>query len=87
MDHTLLPEKSVFRAHLVGGRFRSGSAADRWRFVSVSWPHAVFGVWAADGIEYGLRFECEGYPPRRRRRVRGTSSWTPAGLRQVADGA
>lgn len=62
MDHILSPEEAIFRAHLVGGRFRSGSAADRWRFVSVSWPHAVFAVWAADGIEYGLRFECEGYP-------------------------
>jgi hypothetical protein len=62
MDHTLSPEEAVFRAHLVGGRFRSGSAAGRWQLVSVSWPHAVFGVRASDGIEYGLRFDCEGYP-------------------------
>ena len=28
----------------------------------MSWPHAVFAVLAADGIEYGLRFECTNYP-------------------------
>jgi hypothetical protein len=58
----LPPDEAVFHLHLAGGRFRSGAAAGRWRFVSVSWPHAVFSVRAADGTEYGLRFECSNYP-------------------------
>lgn len=56
------PEEAVFRAHLAGGRFRSGVAAGRWRLVSAAWPHALFGVTAADQAEYGLRFECRDYP-------------------------
>jgi len=55
-------EEAVFLAHLAGGSFRLGAAGGRWRSVSVTWPHAVFGVRAADGIEYGLRFECANYP-------------------------
>lgn len=60
-SHTSV-EEAVFRAHLAGGSFRLGAAAGRWRSVSVTWPHAVFGVHAADGIEYGFRFECANYP-------------------------
>src|SRR5260370_4844768 len=56
------PDEGVFRAHLAGGRFRSGAASGRWRLVSVAWPYAVFGVRASDDIEYGLRFECTDYP-------------------------
>jgi len=62
MDQPVSPEEAVFRAHLAGGRYLSGAAAGRWRLVSVSWPYAVFVVRAADGTEYGLRFECTNYP-------------------------
>lgn len=62
MNAQVPPDEAVFRAHLAGGRFLSGAAAGRWRLVSVAWPHSVFGVRAADGIEYGLRFECSNYP-------------------------
>ncbi|HZT26574.1 MAG TPA: hypothetical protein VFA57_12795 [Pseudolabrys sp.] len=62
MSAPVSPDEAVFRAHLAGGRFRSGAAAGRWRLVAVAWPHAVFGVRAADGAEYGLRFECSDYP-------------------------
>ena len=62
MGGTISPEEEVFRSHLAGGRFRSGAAAGRWRFVSLAWPYAVFGLCAADGVEYGLRFECRDYP-------------------------
>ena len=62
MEQPVSPEEAVFRAHLAGGRYLSSAAAGRWRFISVSWPHAVFAVLAADGIEYGLRFECTNYP-------------------------
>ena len=56
------PEEAVFRAHLDGGAFRLGVAGRRWRLVSVTWPYPVFAVRAADGVEYGLRFDCSGYP-------------------------
>lgn len=62
MERSFSPEEAVFREHLAGGRFRSGVAAARWRLISVAWPYAVFAVRAADGIEYGLRFECGNYP-------------------------
>ncbi len=62
MAEPMSPDAAVFHAHLTGGRFRSGAASGRWRLVSVAWPHAIFGVRAADGIEYGLRFECVDYP-------------------------
>jgi hypothetical protein len=62
MERPVPPEEAVLTAHVAGGRFRSGAAGGRWRFVSVAWPYAVFGVRARDGIEYGLRFECGDYP-------------------------
>ena len=62
MTEPLSPDEAVFRAHIAGGRFRSGAASGRWRLVSVAWPHAVFGVRASDGNEYCLRFECADYP-------------------------
>lgn len=62
METVMTPEEAVFRDHLAGGRFRIGAATGRWRAVSVAWPYAVFGVRAADGIEFGLRFDCSGYP-------------------------
>ena len=62
MDRAVSPDEAVFRVHLAGGSFRSGAAAGRWQLVSVSWPYAVFGVRAADSVEYGLRFECGDYP-------------------------
>lgn len=62
MNRAVSPEEAVFRTHLDGGRYLSGVAAGRWRLVSVSWPYAVFTVRAADGVEYGLRFECKDYP-------------------------
>ena len=58
----IAPEEAVFRAHLDGGPFRCGAAGGRWRFVSLAWPFAVIAVRAADGIDYGLRFDCTGYP-------------------------
>jgi hypothetical protein len=56
------PDESVFRADLVRGAFLLGASSGRWRLVALFWPHAVFAVRAADGVEYGLRFECGDYP-------------------------
>lgn len=62
LQRAVPPDEPVFRAHIAGGRFRSGSAAGRWRLVAVNWPYAVFGVRAADGVEFGFRFEFTNYP-------------------------
>jgi hypothetical protein len=62
VNRPVSPDEAVFNAHVAGGRFRSGVAAGRWRLVSVAWPYAVLAVRAADGIDYGLRFECANYP-------------------------
>jgi hypothetical protein len=62
MVQAMSSEELVFLAHLGSGRFRSGVAAKRWRHVSTDWPFAIFGVTAADGLEYGLRFDLTGYP-------------------------
>jgi hypothetical protein len=56
------PDESAFRAHVASGAFLLGVSSGRWRLVSVTWPYAVFGVRAADGAEFGLRFECQDYP-------------------------
>ena len=62
MPDDLSPGETVFRCHLAGGAFRIGAAGGRWRMVSLGWPYATFGIRAADGVEYGFRFDCEGYP-------------------------
>lgn len=61
-EEALTPDERVLRLHLESGRFLSGAAGGRWRMVSLKWPHLVVGVRARDGIEYGFRFECTGYP-------------------------
>jgi hypothetical protein len=62
IETPISPAEAVFLAHLATGRFRIGVASGRWRLESITWPHATFTVRAADGIEYGLRFECSDYP-------------------------
>ncbi|MGE0372907.1 MAG: hypothetical protein AB7Q01_13565 [Gammaproteobacteria bacterium] len=62
MPEQFSPAEAVFHGHLAGGAFRLGAAGGRWRLVSVSWPYAVFAIRAVDGVEYGFRFDCEGYP-------------------------
>lgn len=56
------PDEAVFRSHIQSGRFQNAAARNRWRLVKVAWPHAVFAVRAADGREFGFRFECSNYP-------------------------
>lgn len=60
------PDERAFRAHVAGGAFLRGVARERWRLVSVAWPHAVAAVAAAPRTgspsEYGFRFELTNYP-------------------------
>jgi hypothetical protein len=58
------PDEAVFRVHLTAGGFLLGQSSGRWRLVKMAWPHAVFGVRAKDGVEFGFRFDCQGYPKR-----------------------
>jgi hypothetical protein len=57
----ITPEQALFQHHLESGAYRSGVARKRWRLVSCAWPYPIFAVRAADGVEYGLRFDCTGY--------------------------
>ena len=63
---TTAPDARAVHAHLRGGRFLAGVAAGRWRLVSISWPHAIIGLSAAERekapTEFALRFEMSGYP-------------------------
>nr|WP_137677431.1 hypothetical protein [Parerythrobacter lutipelagi] len=56
------PDEVALRRDLAAGRFLLGVATGRWRLESIAFPHAVVSVIAADGIAYGLRFECSDYP-------------------------
>lgn len=63
---TMDPDERAFRAHLDAPAFQSGADAGRWRLVSVSWPHAVIAISAAERegspSEFLLNFELTGYP-------------------------
>lgn len=60
------PDEQVFRAHIERGPFQSGVARDRWRLITIEWPHALIGVTAAprddSPEEYVFRFDCSNYP-------------------------
>lgn len=61
-DQIVSAAEVALRRDLAAGRFVSGQAAERWCLIRISWPHAIIAVRAADGIDYGLRFECTNYP-------------------------
>jgi hypothetical protein len=59
-------DERVFREHLECGPFQSGVARDRWRLISMTWPHAIIAVSAASREkapkQYAFRFELTNYP-------------------------
>lgn len=61
-DQIVSADETALRRDLAAGRFISGQAMGRWTLMSIGWPYAFISVRAADGIDYGLRFECAGYP-------------------------
>jgi len=65
-DVVTAPDERALRAHLAGGRFQAGVEALAWRLISLAWPIAIVGIWAAtrDGApsEFAIRFELNGYP-------------------------
>lgn len=60
------PSQLLIERDLAAPEFRCGQVEGRWRLVSKAWPHVVIAVAAAhrpnSPIEFGLRFECTGYP-------------------------
>jgi hypothetical protein len=62
----MAPDERAVCAHLTDGRFRAGTAAGRWRLLSLTWPHALVAIAAAERpggpTEWVLRFELSGYP-------------------------
>jgi hypothetical protein len=56
------PDEMALRADLAKPAFRAGVAEERWRLVSIDWPHAQIAVTAKDGREYTLRFNCANFP-------------------------
>ena len=62
----MAPDERALHEHLGRGRFLAGTAAGRWRLISVSWPLALVAVSAAQRpggpAEFVLRMELSGYP-------------------------
>lgn len=58
----MLPDERAFRADVDRPDFRLGEVEQRWKLVSISWPHAVITITAADLREIALRFHLSGYP-------------------------
>ncbi len=62
----MTPAERVFRSHLHKGPFQSGIDRGRWELASVTWPHSVISVSAAERVgaprRYSFRFELSNYP-------------------------
>ena len=56
------PDERAFWADVNKPAFRLGQADERWRLLDVTWPFALIGIMAKDGLQYALRFDCSGYP-------------------------
>ena len=66
MNAPVSPAQLLLERDLAAPEFRCGQIERRWRLVSAAWPHVVIAVSAArragSPAEFGLRFECSGYP-------------------------
>jgi hypothetical protein len=58
------PDERALVADLARPNFRLGGLEGRWRLHGVTWPHVLIGLFAKDGLEFVLRFDCSGYPER-----------------------
>ena len=58
----MTPDRAQLERDLAAAPFLEGAARGRWRLVTITWPHAIFGISAKDGREFLLRLECMGYP-------------------------
>lgn len=58
----MLPDERALRADVERPVFRLGVTDARWRLISIAWPHVLIGIYARDGREFALRFDCSGFP-------------------------
>lgn len=58
----MTPDRAQLERDLAAVPFLEGTARGRWHLITISWPHAYFGVKAKDGREFFLRLDCMGYP-------------------------
>lgn len=56
------PDERAFAADVAKPSFRMAQTDGRWRLLRIYWPFVQIGVFAKDGCEYVLRFDCGGYP-------------------------
>ena len=56
------PDERAFQADVARPAFRLAQAEGRWRLIRCDWPFGLVGVFAKDGREYALRFNCADYP-------------------------
>lgn len=56
------PDERALRTDVDKPEYRLARAEGRWRVVGLQWPHVLAAVTAADGTEFGFRFDCHGYP-------------------------
>jgi len=56
------PDELALQRDLEGAAFLHGVARGRWRVVRDDGVIVVLAVTARDGTEFGLRFDCNGYP-------------------------
>ena len=66
MNAPISPSQMLLARDLAAPEFRCGQFDGRWRLVYQSWPYVVIALSAAprsnSPAEFGLRFECSGYP-------------------------
>ena len=58
----MAPDERALRADTAKPAFRLGELEHRWRLAGVTWPLVFIGVFARDGLEFLLRFNCAGFP-------------------------
>jgi hypothetical protein len=56
------PARLRLEADLASGDFQAGADAGLWRLVSLTWPHLMVAITAANGSELGMRIVADGYP-------------------------
>jgi hypothetical protein len=60
------PDEKVFRTHIERGPFQNGVDRQKWRLLSIDWPHVLIAISAVarEGTPsaYTFRFECSNYP-------------------------
>ena len=65
MNIAVAPDRMLLEQDLAAAEFRGGGFEQRWRLLSLSWPHTVIAIAAAkrenSPADFAFRFECAGY--------------------------